>query len=278
MRIRNYSQKSISSYVRSVGQVSNHFNLPPGKITIDQVKNFLYHLIEKEHCSTSKINQIISAWKILQEDVLQREWDGIRIKRPRREKKLPTILSRKEALSLINSPSNLKHRTILMLLYSTGIRRNELLSVTLQDIDRDRNVIKVNGKGNKQREVSMPENLLSLIERYYKRYKPLSFLFESYAPGSRYSAASVASIVKAATKKVGIKKDIAPHALRHTFATHMLEKGVNLKRLQLLMGHNSIKTTSIYLHLANIDNVILPDLTSDSDMSNDQDRKQTEPF
>jgi integrase/recombinase XerD len=117
----------------------------------------------------------------------------------------------------------------------------------------------------------MPENLLSLIERYYKRYKPLSFLFESYAPGSRYSAASVASIVKAASKKVGIKKDIAPHALRHTFATHMLEKGVNLKRLQLLMGHNSIKTTSIYLHLANIDNVILPDLTSDSDMSNGQD-------
>lgn len=267
LRFRNYSERSISTYVRCVGQVSNHFNLPPGKITIDQVKDFLYHIIEKEHCSTSKINQIISGWKILQEDILKRKWDGIRIKRPRREKRLPVILSRKEALRLIDAPSNLKHRTAITLLYSTGIRRNELISIALKDIDRSRKVIKINGKGNKQREVPLSEKQFFLIESSYKKYKPLLFLFEGYVPGEKYSESSIEKIVKDSAKKAGIKKSIAPHILRHTFATHMIEKGVNLKRLQLLMGHSSIKTTSIYLHLANVDNVILPDLTNDSDIA-----------
>ena len=270
MRIRNYSEKSITSYLYSVQMVSDYFNLPPGRITIDQVKNYLYHLIDKEHCSTSKINQVISAWKILQQDILNREWDGIRIKRPRRDKKLPIILSRDEALKLIDTPTNLKHRTILTLAYVTGIRRNELLTLTFHDIDRHRKVIKVNGKGNKQREVSMPGNLLKLLVEYYKRYHPKRFLFEGFTPGIRYSSRSVENIVKMTAIKAGIKKNISPHTLRHSFATDMLEKGVNLKRLQMLMGHNSIKTTSIYLHLADIDSATLPDLTSKADITNGQ--------
>jgi len=270
MRIRNYSEKSITSYLYSVQMVSGYFNLPPGKITIDQVKAYLYHLIDKEHCSTSKINQVISAWKILQQDILNREWDGIRIKRPRRDKKLPIVLSRDEALKLIGTPTNLKHRTILTLAYATGIRRNELLTLTFHDIDRHRKVIKVNGKGNKQREVSMPGNLLKLLVEYYKRYHPKRFLFEGFTPGAHYSSRSIEHIVKQTAIKAGIKKSISPHTLRHSFATHMLEKGVNLKRLQMLMGHNSIKTTSIYLHLANIDSVTLPDLTSKADSTNGQ--------
>jgi site-specific recombinase XerD len=268
MRIRNYSEKSVTSYLYSVKMVSGYFNLPPGRITIEQVKAYLYHLIDKEHCSTSKINQIISAWKILQQDILKREWDGIRIKRPRRDKKLPIVLSRDEALKLINTPTNLKHRTILTLAYVTGIRRNELLTLTFHDIDRHRKVIKVNGKGNKQREVSMPDNLLNLLERYYKQFHPLHFLFEGFTPGVRYSSRSVENIVKMTAIKAGIKKNISPHTLRHSFATHMLESGTNLKRVQMLMGHNSLKTTSLYLHLANIDNVTLPDLTSNADQDN----------
>lgn len=268
MRIRNYSEKSITSYLYSVQMVSGYFNLPPGRITIDQVKTYLYHLIDKEHCSTSKVNQIISAWKILQQDILNREWDGIRVKRPRRDKKLPLVLSRDEALKLIDAPTNLKHRTILTLLYVTGIRRNELLTLTFHDIDRQRKVIKVNGKGNKQREVSMPGTLLKLLVEYYKRHHPKRFLFEGFTPGLPYSSRSIVNIVKNAAIKAGIKKGISPHTLRHSFATHMLEKGVNLKRLQMLMGHNSIKTTSIYLHLAAIDSTTLPDLTDNADDTN----------
>lgn len=270
MRIRNYSEKSITTYLYSVQMVSAYFNLPPGRITIGQVKTYLYHLIEKEHCSTSKINQVISAWKILQQDILNREWDGIRIKRPRRDKKLPVVLSRQEALKLIDAPASLKHHTILSLAYATGLRRNELLKLTIHDIDRQRKVIKVNGKGNKQREVSVPGKLLKLLVDYYKRYHPKSFLFEGFTPGVHYSSNSIANIVKQSAIRAGIKKNVSPHTLRHSFATHMLESGVNLKRLQMLMGHSSIKTTSIYLHLANIDSVTLPDLTSNADMDEGQ--------
>ena len=190
---------------------------------------------------------------------------NVKVKRPRREKKLPVVLSMSEAKALINAPLNHKHRILLTFAYATGIRRNELLNITLKDIDRNRGVIKIAGKGNKQREVPLSSNLLNLLEEYYRRYRPSVFLFEGYASGEAYSAGSVAKIVKRATLKANIKKNISPHVLRHSYTTHMLEKGVNLKRLQLLLGHSSMKTTSIYLHLADLDKAQLPDLTTDND-------------
>ena len=265
MRIRNYSERTIKTYISAVGQVARYFNLPPSQVTTSQFKAHLYHLVNKENCSVSKINQNISAWKILQQDILNYKWESIRIKRPRREKKLPVVLSMFEAKSLINAPNNQKHRTLLTLAYATGVRRNELLNITLRDIDRTREVIKIKGKGNKQREVPLSSNLLNLLESYYKRYRPSVFLFEGYVPGKSYSAESMTKIVKDAAAKAGIKKNVSPHVLRHSFATHMLEKGVNLKRLQILLGHNSMKTTSIYLHLADIDKVQLPDLITNID-------------
>jgi len=263
MRIRNYSERTIKSYNCSIGQVASYFKLPPSQVTISQFKGFLYHLINNDNCSVSRINQNISAWKILQQDVFGRKWESIKIKRPRREKKLPVVLSVSEAQALINAPLNEKHRTLLIFAYATGVRRNELLNITLKDIDRKREVIKVTGKGKKQREVPLSPNLLNLLERYYRRYQPSVFLFEGYVPGKSYSAGSMRKIVKNATIKAGIKKNVSPHVLRHSFATHMLENGVNLKRVQLLLGHNSMKTTSIYLHLADIDQVQLPDLITD---------------
>ena len=149
--------------------------------------------------------------------------------------------------------------------YATGIRRNEVLNITLKDIDRKRGLIKIAGKGKKQREVPLSSNLLNLLEEYYRRYRPSVFLFEGYVSGKTYSSRSVDTIVKRATLKAGIKKNISPHILRHSFATHMLEKGINLKRLQLLLGHSSMKTTSVYLHMADIDKVQLPDLITDID-------------
>jgi integrase/recombinase XerD len=262
MRIRNFSERTICSYLVAIEQLSKYYNLPPGKIATSQLKAYLYHLIKDENSSVSRINQIISAWKILWEDVFHREWEPVKIKRPRREKKLPVILSREEALKLIDTPRSLKHRTILTLAYTTGIRRNELLLLTMGDIDRKRRVIRINGKGNKQREVSIPKSLLLLLTDYYKAYRPVRFLFEGNTPGIRYSESSFANVVKQTGIKAGIKKNLHPHILRHSYATHMLECGVNLKRLQMQMGHSSIKTTSGYLHLANIDPAGLPDLTA----------------
>lgn len=261
MRIRNYSERTIKSYICSIGQVASYFRLAPGQVTLSQFKSFLYHIVNNENCSVSRINQNISAWKILQQDILCRKWESIKIKRPRREKKLPVVLSMSEVQALINAPSNEKHRTLLIFAYATGVRRNELLNIALKNIDRKRGVIKILGKGNKQREVPLSPNLLNLLDKYYRRYRPSEFLFEGYVPGKAYSAGSMTKIVKNASIKVGVKKNISPHVLRHSFATHMLEEGVNLKRLQLLLGHSSMKTTSIYLHLADVENAQLPDLS-----------------
>ncbi|WP_159520659.1 tyrosine-type recombinase/integrase [Sunxiuqinia indica] len=170
MRIRNYSERTIRCYICSVGQVSRHFSLPPGRISTTQFKTYLHHLIVKEHCSVSRINQNISAWKILQQDVLGRQYQSIEIKRPRREKKLPELLSEDEAISLCNSSRNLKHKTLLNLAYATGLHRSELLSIRPRNIDRKRRVIRITGKGNKQREVPLPASVLQLLEVYFRAY------------------------------------------------------------------------------------------------------------
>lgn len=264
MRIRNYSEKTIRSYLSTLSSLSHYYKLPPGKISTEQFKDYLYYLTETVNCSVSLFNQTISAWRILQQDILGRDYVEMRVKRPRREHRLPEVLSRQEAIALIKAPTNVKHRTLLTLAYTTGARMNEVLSLTLKDIDRHRKVIRLKGKGNKDRDVFMPDQLLNLLEEYYREYHPTCYLFESYVKGKKYSARSVEAIVKRAAINSGIRKNVSPHILRHSFATHMLELGVNLKRVQLLMGHNSMKTTSIYLHLSNTDQVVLPNLASEN--------------
>jgi len=263
MRVRNYSEKTVSSYVAAISNLSKHYNLSPARINREQVVSYAYHLIRKKQVSVSTINQLISAWRILQVDVLGREWEDFKLKRPRREKTIPQVLSQGEALHLVNSPGNLKHRMILQLAYATGLRRAELLALKLRHIDSERNVLRVVlGKGKKSREVPVPDTLIVELRRYYKSFRPKTYLFEGYKPGVQYSATSIERIVKGAAVKAGIKKDIFPHILRHSFATHMLEKGVNLKRLQIILGHNSLKTTSVYLHLIKPNFADLPDLLS----------------
>lgn len=263
MRIRNYSERTVRSYLASIAQLSKYYKTSPDKIGREQVKSFAYYLIHSKQVSTSTINQLISAWKIFQVDVLGNTWEDFRLKRPRREKRIPQILSHQEALRLIDAPTNMKHRMILTLAYATGLRRAELINLTLKHIDSPRNVIRViQGKGNKSREVPAPTVLIQRLREYYKHYHPKTYLFEGYRPGMPYSATSIENIVKGAAAKAGIKKDVYPHILRHSFATHMLEKGVNLKRLQIILGHNAMKTTSIYLHLASFNPADLPDLLS----------------
>ena len=273
MLIRHYSARTIRCYLSSIGQLSRFLELPPGRISIGQFKSYLHHLIVRENCSVSRINQNISAWKVLQQDVLGRSYNPVQLKRPRREKKLPDVLSQEEAIRLCNSPHNSKHRVLLNLAYATGIRRNELLTMRPRHIDRNRGVIKITGKGNKQREVPLPKSILQMLEVYYRAYRPKVFLFEGFVPGKAYSASSLSKIIKIYATRAGIKKNISPHVLRHSFATHMLERGVNLKRLQMLLGHNSMKTTSVYLHLADTGNMQLPDLTSARDNENGEIRK-----
>jgi integrase/recombinase XerD len=183
------------------------------------------------------------------------------LQRPRREKKIPVVLSQQEVFDLINTPGNIKHRALLSLAYVGGFRLSEVLHLKLSDIDSGRKVIRViRGKGNKSREVSIPDQLIDQLRQYYLIYRPGVFLFESRKQGKPYSATSFRNIINKAGVKAGIKKRLSPHVLRHSFATHMLERGLNLKRLQMMLGHNSLKTTSIYLHLASAEGSTLPNL------------------
>jgi integrase/recombinase XerD len=254
MQFRNYSPKSIESYSQLLSKLEKNLDLALDQVTISQLKGYLQQQIIDKGFSVSTINQTISAFKILQVDVLKLEWEPIRIKRPRREKKLPVVLSLSEVEALIAATKNIKHKALLMLAYSSGLRLMEIQMIKPLAIDSSRmQVHVVQGKGKKDRYTILSSKTLDILRIYYKFERPSNFLFEAQGKkGQHLAGTSLNCIVKKNALKAGIKKHISFHTLRHCFATHLLEKGVNLRLIQQFMGHNSLKTTSVYLHLANI--------------------------
>ena len=254
MEIRNYSPRTVKTYVAMLVTTSKYFHLSPDKITIDQLKSYLHYCTKERGLSVSTVNQTINAFRILFQDVLGKDWEKIKIKRPRKNRHLPDILSREEIAKMLRLTNNPKHKAIIAVLYSSGVRREELLNLKIRDIDPDRMLIRIrNGKGNKSRDTLLAQNALELLRSYYRGYHPSEYLFESYRPRVAYSATSVEKVVQRAVQRAGITKNIYPHSLRHTFATHLLEQGTNLKVIQKLLGHASLRSTMIYLHLARTD-------------------------
>jgi len=255
MQLRNYNPRTIDTYGSVMSKLENFSGIPLDKITVTQFKDYLHRLITTEGISVSLVNQYLSAFKVIQVDVLKRNWDQFKIKRPRREKKLPVVLSVQEVEKLISVTSNLKHKTILMLAYSSGMRREEVQQIKPTAIDSSRMQIHVvQGKGKKDRYTILSVKALETLRSYYKIERPLTFLFELQSKkGSPMAAGTLAHIVKNSAAKAGIKKKISFHTLRHCFATHLLEQGVNLRLIQQFMGHVSLKTTAGYLHLVHID-------------------------
>ena len=254
MEIRNYSPRTIRTYTAMLATASKYFNLSPDKISIDQIKSYLHYCTKERGLSVSTLNQTINAFRILFQDVLGLDWETIKIKRPRKNKHLPVILSKEEVSKMIELTVNLKHKAIIALLYSSGIRRDELLNLRPTDIDSKRMLIRItNGKGNKSRETLLSQNALEILRAYFRLYHPSVYLFESYQPGVAYSATSVKKIVERAAQRAGVTKPVCIHSFRHAFATHLLEQGANLKVIQRLLGHTSMRTTSVYLHLAKTD-------------------------
>lgn len=265
---RNYSKRTVKTYVGSISLLSRHYNLSPDMITSEQLKEYLHMCISEKKCSVSYINQTIGAFKILHKDILGRDWDSLKIKRPRRETKLPVILSKQEVKKIIEAPRNIKHRAILSLTYSSGLRKSEVINLKPRDIDSDRMQIRVvGGKGKKTRYTILSTQILEQLRIYYKLYKPSNYLFEGQKKGMPISDTTISAIFNQSLKKTGIIKLATFHTLRHCFATHMLEQGINLRVIQMLLGHNSLKTTSVYLHVSNIDlnNIKSPLDSLDSD-------------
>jgi site-specific recombinase XerD len=207
-------------------------------------------VLQQRGLSYAYINQSINAIKFYYSKVLNRlEMDLAEVDRPVKEQKLPKVLSKQEVAAILKGPTNLKHRCLLLLLYSGGLRISEVVNLKLSDVQSQRNLLFIRGgKGHKDRTTLLSGKLLAELRQYYRKYNPKLWLFEGQ-DGGPYSVESIRNVFRAALKKAGINREATPHTLRHSFATHLLEQGTDLRYIQELLGHSSSKTTEIYTHV-----------------------------
>lgn len=250
MQLKGYSASAIRCYVTSIAQITAYYQCPADRLTIPQIRDYIQKKMVEEKLSKSWMNCAISAVKLLFCEVLRRKWDRLDLPRVKRDKKLPVVFSQEEVQRIINAKTNLKHRAILTLIYSAGLRIGEACRLRAGDIDSERMQIRLRGcKGAKDRNTILSPLALELLRRYYRLYRPKEWLFEGRVPGYAISHSTVRNIFKQALSKSGVQKPASVHTLRHSFATHLLEQNVALPLIQQLLGHSSLKTTSGYLHV-----------------------------
>lgn len=245
-----YSKNTLDTYKHMFEEFINYYHdTELDDITDDMIIDFLRYLVNERHISTSYQNQSINAIKFYYEKVAGGQRKIYTIDRPRKEKYLPEVLSEEEIVQILNATDNLKHKAIFMTIYSAGLRVSELTHLKIKDIDSNRMQIRVEqAKGKKDRYTLLGHTTLEVLRKYVKEYKPKEWLFEG-AKGEQYSTSSIQANLKIAVKKAGIKKRITVHTLRHSFATHLLEAGTDIRYIQSLLGHSSGKTTEIYTHI-----------------------------
>lgn len=268
MELKNLSIRTIESYLGWMKNYALHYGMSPVKLGDDDIRNYLYYLLKEKKVSQSSINQAYSALKYFYEKTLGRTWNEDKIPRSKVRKRLPVVLSREEVLGIFTNTSSVKQRAALMTIYSGGLRLNEATHLKPTDIDSKRMMIKVRGKGDKDRYTLLGEKALDILRIYWKLYHPVEWLFPSRIPGQPISGSTVQKAFKKSLHLAGIKKKASVHTLRHSFATHLLESGTDLFYIQRLMGHTTSKTTAIYLHVTRKDltNVKSPiDLLEDPD-------------
>jgi integrase/recombinase XerD len=250
MQLHGYSAKTQAAYVGAVRGLAKYYKRSPEEITQEEVRAYFLWLVKERGVARSTLTIHLSGIKFLFEKTLKREWVVFNLVRPQKRKKLPVILSTEETkhlLSLVRMP---KARMALIVIYACGLRLSEGLHLKAQDIDSQRMLIWIrNGKGGKDRYVPLPERLLPMLRAYWKLHKPSSYFFFRKDKNIAISDTSLQHTFKAALRESGIRKAASIHTLRHSFATHLLERGVNLRVIQELLGHKSPQTTAIYTHL-----------------------------
>jgi len=247
---KRYSQSTIKTYTFFIADFINFYRKTPlNNLTNRAVELFIENVFITRNYSISTQRQFISALKIFIVFYPHTEINDLVLERPKKSRKLPSVLSQEEVLKIISSTQNLKHRAILVLIYSCGLRISELVNLELTDfhIQRKQLVIK-NGKGRKDRYVSLADSFIPLLSNYYHSYKP-KFYFVEGQKGGKYSTESVRQFLKKSCVKANIKKTVTPHTLRHSYATHLLENGVDIRYIQSLLGHAKPETTMIYTHV-----------------------------
>jgi integrase/recombinase XerD len=249
---KRYSPSTIKTYSEALKSFFIFFREKPvGEITNEDVIVYNNDYILKNNLSASYQNQIVNAIKLFFQTVRDTKMIVDKIHRPKRAKLLPNVLSKEEVKAVLNAHSNIKHKMMLSLIYSCGLRCGELLALKPVHIDSKRNIVLLkNSKGQKDRIVPLSPFILEMLREYYKLFKPKTYLFEGQTPGMTYDSRSLQLILKQALQKTGITKPATLHWLRHSYATHLLESGTDLRYIQELLGHSSSKTTEIYTHVS----------------------------
>jgi integrase/recombinase XerD len=251
---RNYSSETTRAYLFAVKDFAGYFGKRPDQLGQEHLRQYQLHLLNDRKLAVETIVGRISALRFFFVKVLRRPYREIDLVYPKRPERLPVILSEEEVARLIESAITSYHRVILMTLYGTGLRREELCRLKVTDIDSQRMVVHVRqGKGNKDRDVTLSPRLLEVLRAYWKWRKPKTYLFPSLyrkQPEQPIDSKTVWYAVREAARRAGIKKKVSPHLLRHSWATHLLERGTDLKTIQVLLGHVDLEATTIYLHLS----------------------------
>ena len=251
LQLKGYSNRTITTYLSHIERYIRYLNISVKYAKGKEIKDYLLYLLSDCDNSTSYVNQAISAINFLYCNILHRPYIMEDIERPKKEKKLPQVLSKKEVIEILTAVENLKYRAMFHLIYSAGLRISEAVSLKPEDIDTERMLIHVRqGKGKKDRYTILSRIALTELKKYARKNYIDKWLFPGGKKGKHITARSVQKMFKKSCKKAEIKKDATVHTLRHSFATHLLEKGTDLRYIQELLGHKSSKTTEIYTHIS----------------------------
>lgn len=252
---RNYAQSTAEAYIQAVKEFSLFYHKPPNKLGFREINGYQLHLVRDLNLAPSTVQVRMAGVRFFFVRTLKRYYPPIEFRYSKSQRRLPVVLSQDEVKRMIDAATTLVHRTVLMTLYSTGMRRAELTRLRVGDIDKERMVIRIKqGKGGKDREVPLSPKLLETLQEYWQWKKPRGYLFPGEAKqgssGEHLTSKAVYHACRGAARRAGIRKAVGPHTLRHSFATHLVEAGADLRTVQLLLGHASLEQTMIYLHLS----------------------------
>lgn len=251
MKIRNLSPRTQERYVQQVAQFARHFKKSPELLGPEQVREYQLFLVNERHLSASTVHQIVAALRFLYGTTLRRPWAVEVIVYPRKPKRLPVVLSRLEVARILDAAWSKRFHTLLSLIYGCGLRSAEATHLRVQDIDSGRMLLRIaSGKGDKERWVPLTAKLLTLLREYWKTYRPTYWLFPSSSPDKPMREDSVRQVFGLICEELQIKKAATLHTLRHSYATHLMEDGVDIRTIQVVLGHSSLGTTGIYTHVS----------------------------
>jgi site-specific recombinase XerD len=251
LSLRNYSKKTQQIYVGVVSQFARYFNRSPEELGPEQIREYQLYLVHERKASWCWFNQTVCALRFLYRVTLGKDWTVDRIPFARREKRLPEVLSQEEVAQLLGAVAKLKYRVALTVAYAAGLRSGELVNLQVSDIDSKRMMIRVRqGKGHKDRYAMLSPKLLEVLREYWRAERPQTWLFPSLKKNCPLNQNQLQEVVRKARQDSGIKKRVTTHTLRHSFATHLLEAGTNIRIIQVLLGHSSIQTTAKYTYVS----------------------------